>query len=46
MSRRFQGKAALISGGGTGIGAAVAKRLVQEGAQVLLMGRRQVSRSP
>ena len=41
MNGRFAGKVALISGGGTGIGAAVARRLVQEGAQVVLMGRRQ-----
>jgi NAD(P)-dependent dehydrogenase (short-subunit alcohol dehydrogenase family) len=41
MSRRFEGKTALISGGGTGIGAAVARRLTQEGAKVVLMGRRQ-----
>jgi meso-butanediol dehydrogenase/(S,S)-butanediol dehydrogenase/diacetyl reductase len=41
MSGRFEGKTALISGGGTGIGAAVARRLTQEGARVILMGRRQ-----
>jgi meso-butanediol dehydrogenase / (S,S)-butanediol dehydrogenase / diacetyl reductase len=41
MSGRFTGKIGLISGGGTGIGAAVARRLVQEGARVVLMGRRQ-----
>lgn len=41
MSNRFGGKVALISGGGTGIGAAVARRLTQEGARVVIMGRRQ-----
>jgi NAD(P)-dependent dehydrogenase (short-subunit alcohol dehydrogenase family) len=41
MSRRFAGRSALISGGGTGIGAAVARRLTEEGARVALMGRRQ-----
>ena len=37
---RLDGKVALITGGGTGIGAAVARRFVAEGASVVLMGRR------
>jgi meso-butanediol dehydrogenase/(S,S)-butanediol dehydrogenase/diacetyl reductase len=37
---RFAGKVALITGGGTGIGAATARRLVAEGARVVLGGRR------
>jgi NAD(P)-dependent dehydrogenase (short-subunit alcohol dehydrogenase family) len=37
---RFSGKTALITGGGTGIGAAVARRLVSGGANVAIMGRR------
>jgi len=37
---RFSGKTALITGGGTGIGAAVARRLVSDGANVAIMGRR------
>jgi NAD(P)-dependent dehydrogenase (short-subunit alcohol dehydrogenase family) len=37
----FNGKVALITGGGTGIGAAVAARFVEEGGQVVLMGRRE-----
>ena len=37
---RLDGKVALITGGGTGIGAAVARRFVVEGASVVLMGRR------
>lgn len=41
MSRRYTDKVVLISGGGTGIGAATARRLSQEGAKVLIMGRRQ-----
>lgn len=37
---RFSGKTILITGGGTGIGAAVAKRAAMEGANIVLMGRR------
>ncbi|WP_436638044.1 SDR family NAD(P)-dependent oxidoreductase [Microbaculum sp. FT89] len=37
---RFSGKSVLITGGGTGIGAAVARRMASEGARVALMGRR------
>ena len=36
---RYQNKVALITGAGTGIGAAVARRLHREGAQVALIGR-------
>ena len=36
----FAGKAALVTGGSGAIGAASAKRLLQDGASVLLMGRR------
>jgi meso-butanediol dehydrogenase / (S,S)-butanediol dehydrogenase / diacetyl reductase len=38
--RRLTGRAALVTGAGTGIGAAVVERLVNEGARVTLMGRR------
>lgn len=37
---RFKNKTVLITGGGTGIGAAVARRLRSEGANVALVGRR------
>jgi meso-butanediol dehydrogenase / (S,S)-butanediol dehydrogenase / diacetyl reductase len=38
--KRLEKKIAVITGGGTGIGAAIAKRFVEEGARVCLMGRR------
>jgi NAD(P)-dependent dehydrogenase (short-subunit alcohol dehydrogenase family) len=37
---RMEGRAALVTGAGTGIGAAVAARLAGEGARVTLTGRR------
>ncbi len=38
---RFDGKAAIVTGGGSGIGLAAAKRLLEEGASVTISGRDQ-----
>lgn len=40
MAGRLEGKKALVYGGGTGIGLAIAQALAQEGAGVFLSGRR------
>lgn len=40
MSKRLEGKIAFVSGGGSGIGAATAERFAQEGAIVVICGRR------
>jgi meso-butanediol dehydrogenase/(S,S)-butanediol dehydrogenase/diacetyl reductase len=37
---RLEGRVAIVSGGGTGIGAATARRFAAEGAHVLVTGRR------
>jgi NAD(P)-dependent dehydrogenase (short-subunit alcohol dehydrogenase family) len=41
MSRKLEGKIALVTGGSTGIGLATAQRFVNEGAYVFITGRRQ-----
>src|SRR5580698_4399256 len=41
VSRSLQGKVAVITGGGEGIGLASAKRLTTEAASVFIVGRRQ-----
>jgi meso-butanediol dehydrogenase / (S,S)-butanediol dehydrogenase / diacetyl reductase len=40
VSRRLEGKSCLVTGGGSGIGLAVARRFAAEGARVAVMGRR------
>jgi NAD(P)-dependent dehydrogenase (short-subunit alcohol dehydrogenase family) len=40
---RFDGKAAFVTGGGTGIGFACAKAIIDEGGSVVLAGRREAA---
>jgi NAD(P)-dependent dehydrogenase (short-subunit alcohol dehydrogenase family) len=43
ITRRFEGKVALVTGGNSGIGLAVARGLVREGARVVFSGRDRAS---
>ena len=36
----LEGRTAIVSGGGTGIGSAIASRFFEEGAKVVICGRR------
>jgi NAD(P)-dependent dehydrogenase (short-subunit alcohol dehydrogenase family) len=41
IMRRLEGKTAVVTGGGTGIGLGAARRFIEEGAFVYIFGRRQ-----
>ena len=41
MSKKLEGKIAVVTGGNSGIGLATARRFVNEGAHVFITGRRQ-----
>jgi meso-butanediol dehydrogenase/(S,S)-butanediol dehydrogenase/diacetyl reductase len=40
VSKRFEGRVAIVTGGATGIGEAVSRQLVEEGARVVIAARR------
>lgn len=41
MTKRVENKIAFVTGGGSGIGAAIAERLAEEGATIVVCGRRE-----
>src|SRR5713101_8155530 len=43
MSKSLEGKVAVITGGGQGVGLGIAKEFVEQGASVVVTGRRQAT---
>ena len=43
MTKRFEGKTAVVTGAGSGIGAQIALRLAEEGAKVMILGRQEAT---